>query len=117
MSLTPTTSWVHLEARPKSAYRQLFLRGTRIRADVIYGLKVSEEDPLTPEEIARDYKLPLDAVREAIAYCATNPPEVEEDFRREEALMSATGMLEPDYKDHPTPKVISTRERARILHS
>ena len=117
MSVPTTTVWLHLEPRPKSAYRQLFLKGTRIRADVIHGLHVSDEEPLRAEEIARDYDLPLEAVREAIAYCESNPPEIEEDFRREEALMAATGMNDPAYKHHPTPKVIAAEERARILDS
>jgi uncharacterized protein (DUF433 family) len=117
MSVSTTTRWVHLEPRPKSAYRQLFLKGTRIRADVVHGLYVSDEEPLTPEEIARDLDVPLAAVREAIAYCESNPPEVTEDFRREEALMEATGMNDPNYKLHPTPKVISAEERARIWDS
>jgi uncharacterized protein (DUF433 family) len=117
MRATPRTSWVHLEPRPKSAYRQLFIKGTRIRARILYGMFMREEAPLTPEEIAEDYNLPLEAVKEAIAYCQSNPSEIEEDFRREEALMEATGMKDPKYKYHPTPKVISPQERARILNS
>lgn len=101
MNLQPPTIWQHLEPRPKSAYRQLFLKGTRIRADVIFGLFLCEEEPMTPEEIASDYGLALEAVREAIAYCDTNPPEVEEDFRREEsnilakAQRAASGSVPP----------------------
>ncbi len=112
-----SVQWLHLEPRPKSVYRQLFLKGTRIRADVVYGLQVHAEEPMTPEEIAAEYGLPLEGVKEAIAYCASNPPEVEADYRREEALMEATGMNDAGYKYHPTPKVISTEERVRILHS
>jgi uncharacterized protein (DUF433 family) len=117
MNTPAKTAWTYLEPRPKSAYRQMFVKGTRIRARVIYGLYRSEEEPLTPDEIAAGYNLPVEAIREAIAYCESNPPEIEEDFRREEALMQATGMNDPDYKYHPTPKVIPTEERARILRS
>lgn len=109
--------WLHREARPKSFYRQLFIKGTRITARTLYGMFMSAEEPMTPEEIAADYDLPLEAVKEAIAYCQSNPPEIEQDFKREEALMEATGMNEPNYKYHPTPKVISTEERVRILRS
>ena len=35
---------------------------------------------MTPEEIAREYDLPVEAVKEAIAYCQTDPPEIREDF-------------------------------------
>jgi uncharacterized protein (DUF433 family) len=115
--MNPATSrnWDYLEPRAESAYRQLFIKGTRIRARVLYGLFMSEEEPLSPEEIATEYNLPLAAVQEAIAYCASNPPAIEEDLRREAALMEATGMNDPNYKYHPTPKVISAAERARIL--
>jgi uncharacterized protein (DUF433 family) len=93
----------------------LFLKGTRIRADVIYGLYVSEEEPkMTPEDIAADYGLPLEAVLEAIAYIESNPPEVARDHAREEALMEATGMNDPNYKYHGKPKLLSPEERARI---
>jgi uncharacterized protein (DUF433 family) len=114
MSTPNPTSWKYLEPRPGSFYRQLFVKGTRIRARVLYGLFMSEEEPRTPAEIAEAYNLPLEAVQEAIAYCQTNPPEIEQDFRREEALMEATGMNDPNYKYHPSPKMLSPEERARI---
>ena len=56
---------------------------------------MSAEEPMTPEEIAADYRLPLEAVQEAIAYCQSDPPEIKEDFEREEHIMAATGMNEP----------------------
>ena len=115
--MSVATTWLHLEPRPKSAYRQLFLKGTRVRADVVYGLHVSDEEPMTAEQIAKDYNLPVEAVREAIAYVESNPPEIEEDYQREEALMQATGMNDADYKHRPTPKVIPSEQRARILGS
>jgi uncharacterized protein (DUF433 family) len=112
-----TTSWQHLEPRPKSAYRQLFVKGTRIRARSLYGEYMSAEMPRTPEEIAADYNLPLEAVKEAIAYCQTRPPEIDEDFRREEALIEAAGMNDPEYRKHGKPKVLSPEEISRILRS
>jgi uncharacterized protein (DUF433 family) len=115
----PTTpqaaaGWQFLEPNPKSAYRQLFIKGTRIRARVLYGQHVSEEEPRTPEQLAADYALPIEAVREAIAYCQSNPPEIEDDFRRDEALMAATGMNDPGYRQHGKPRVLSAQEIARI---
>lgn len=108
---TTSTDHVYLVPNPKSAYRQLFVKGTRIRARVLYGLSASE-DPLTPEQIASEYDLPVEAVREAIAYCENQPPELLEDYAREEALMDATGMNEPNYRLHPTPRLLSPAERA-----
>src|SRR5437870_207021 len=109
--------WKHLAPNPKSAYKQLFVKATRIRARVLYGLYVSAEEPMTPAEIAADYNLPLEAVQEAIAYCQTNPPEIAEDFQREERIMEATGMNDPTYKYGGKYKILSSQELARILDS
>ena len=111
-----TTRWTHLAPNPKSAYKQLFVKGTRIRARILYGWYACEE-PRTPEDIAADYGLSLDAVKEASAYCESNPPEILEDFAREEALMLATGMNDPGYKYHAKPKLLPPQERVRIEHS
>ena len=105
--------WVYLAPNPKSAYHQLFIKGTRIRAEVMYRLSVGRE-PMTAEEIAADYGLPLEAVKEAIAYGASNPPEIEADRRGEELLMEATGMNDPDYKRGGKYKVLSPLERAEL---
>lgn len=69
---------------------------------------------MTPHEIAAEYGLPVEAVQEASAYCQSDPPELAEDYAREEALMAATGMNEPGYVHHPYPKLLSPQERARL---
>ncbi len=51
---------------------------------------------MTVEEIAAEYNIPAEAVREAIAYCQSDPPELAEDYAREAALMEATGMNQPN---------------------
>ena len=106
--------WKYLAPNPKSHYKQLFVKGTRIRARVLYGDFMSEEEPRTAEQIAADHDLPVEVVKEAIAYCESKPSEIEEDFRREEALMEATGMNDPNYKYHGMPKMLSPQEIARI---
>ncbi len=37
--------------------------------------------------------MPVEAVKEAIVYCQANPPEITDDFAREERIMAATGMI------------------------
>lgn len=111
---TEVEKWTYLEQNPKSAYKQLFVKGTRIRARVIYGLYAMEEDPLTPDQIAAELSLPLEAVKEAIAYCESDPPELLEDYAREEALVEASGMNDPNYKHHAKPKILTAKELARI---
>jgi uncharacterized protein (DUF433 family) len=110
------TAYVHLAPNPKSAYKQLFVKGTRIRARVLYGWYACEE-PMMPEEIAREFQLPVEAVREAIAYCESNPQELLEDYTREEAMSEAAGMNEPGYKYRPTPRLLDPQEIARINRS
>ena len=78
---------------------------------------MSAEEPRTPEEIAQDYGLPLEVVQEAIAYCQADPPEIREDFEREERLMEATGMNDPDYKYGGKFKPVPPEDIARILNS
>jgi uncharacterized protein (DUF433 family) len=104
-----------LEQRPKSAYRQLFIKGTRIRAELVYRAHINSEEPMTVEELAVDYGLPAAAVAEAIEYCTSNPPEIASDIAREEAIMAASGQLEPNYKYHPQPKILTPQEWARLL--
>ena len=58
-------TYQYLESRPKSAYSQLFIKGTRIRAELIYRAHINAEEPMTPEELAIDYGLPLPAIVEA----------------------------------------------------
>lgn len=117
MNPSATDTWRYLAPNPKSAYRQLFVKGTRIRARILYGLFMSATEPMTPADIAADYNLPLDAVNEAIAYCQSNPPEIAEDFQREDRLMEASGMNEPDYPCGGKFKAVPPSEVARILKS
>src|SRR5260370_28641027 len=111
----PTTiTWKYLERDPKSSLKQLSIRGRRIRARTLYGMFMSAEEPMTPEEIAADYNLPLEAVKEAIAYCQSDPPEIKEDFARSERLMQACGMNDPDSKYGGKFKLLSPQEIAPI---
>src|SRR5437870_714489 len=114
MNPNPTTTWKHLAPNPKSAYKQLFIKGRRIRARTLYGMYMSADTPMTPEEIAREYDLSVEAVKEAIAYCQSDPPEIKEDFEREERVMEATGMNDPDYKYGGKYRILSPQERARL---
>jgi uncharacterized protein (DUF433 family) len=114
MNPKPATMWKLLAPNPKSAYKQLFLKNRRIRARDLYGMYMNAGEPMTPAEIAADYDLPLEAVEEAIAYCQTDPPEIKEDFEREERIMEATGMNDPAYKYGGKYRILSPKERARL---
>ncbi len=88
--------WKWLEPHPQSSYKQLFVKGTRIRAEVLYDMFEDAEPPYptTPEEIAADMNLQVEAVREAIAYCEADPPEVREDHRRDIEHLQALGVMD-----------------------
>lgn len=111
MSTTPN-QYKYLARKPGSLYKQLFIKDRWVAARTIYGNYMSEESPLTPEEIAADRDLPLKAVLEAIAYCESNPPEIASDYAAEEALMEATGMNDPNYKGQP--RLLTPQELARL---
>lgn len=86
MSTPIATQWQYLDRKPGSVYRQLFVKGRNIRARTIYAAQLNPEDPRTPEQIATDFELPLEAVREAIAYCQGNPSEIQQDWEADEEL-------------------------------
>lgn len=122
--MSTVVKYEFLEPRAKSAYRQLFIKGTRIRAEIVYRactsleeLRADDGEELrTPDQVARDYDLPIAAVLEAIDYCRTHPPEVDLDHARESRLMEASGMNHPDYKLDPKRhyRLLSPAEQAQI---
>jgi hypothetical protein len=79
----------YLKSKPGSNYRQLFVNG-RIRAEILYRETVGLE-PLTPEEVAREYNLPVEAVVEAIEYCRRNQELLNEERARETARIRSAG--------------------------
>lgn len=98
--------WKWLERDRMSVYRQLSIKGRRIKARTLYGLTVGD-DPITPEEVADAYDVPLDAVREAIEYCESDPPEIREDWEDEErSIADAERRQVPGFRG---PKWISAR--------
>jgi uncharacterized protein (DUF433 family) len=94
MSTKTPTLYKHLEPRPGSNYRQLFLKGRRIRAAVVYE-GIHGPDPRSPEEFARDYQVPLEAVLEALDYVTHNLPLIEAEREREAANLRARGLGGP----------------------
>jgi uncharacterized protein (DUF433 family) len=72
-----------LEPRPGSNYRQLWVKGRHMRAEVLYRCTVGPE-PRTPEEVAEDYNLPVQAVQEAIDYAVAHESLLTAEREREE---------------------------------
>ena len=88
------SEWVYLESRPHAWKRELFLKGTRVRAGVIYSSMIANH--LTREETAADWNLPPKAIDEIISYCEQNWPLIAEEVTRERRSAEAAGVcLEP----------------------
>ena len=86
----------YLESRLRSHYRQLWVKGRHIRAEVLYRLTLGEE-PRTPEEIAYDYALPVEVVHEAIDYAVHNRELLEAERVREALRMKQLGLDRPPF--------------------
>ena len=115
METQPATIWKYLAPKPGSKYRQLFVKGRNIAVRNLYGCYARDDEPMTPEQIAADRNLPLAVVQEAIAYCQSNPAELERDFALEEALLAAHGINDPGFDGRlrtlePKEKIVIIRK-------
>jgi len=90
LSMPESRHYKYLAPKRGSRYQQLAVGG-RIRAEILYRETLGPE-ALTPEQVAAEYNLPLEAVREAIQYCEENKAVLDEDRAREEATIKARGL-------------------------
>ena len=88
------TTYTFLEPRPRSHYRQLWVKGRHLRAEVLYRLTIGAE-ARTPEEVAYDYELPVAAVYEAIEYARHHHALLEAERARERARAQHLGLDRP----------------------
>jgi uncharacterized protein (DUF433 family) len=79
----------YLQPKRGSRYQQLAVGG-RIRAEILYRETLGPE-PLTPEQVASEYGLPIEAVLEAIQYCEQNRELLDAERAREQATIKARG--------------------------
>jgi uncharacterized protein (DUF433 family) len=107
-------AWKYLERRPGSSYRQLCIKGKRIWAWTLYCEFMNDKEPRTQQQLALDFDVSLEAVREAIEYCQADPPEIREDQRKDAILAEATGMDDPATRYSGKPRSLSSAERARL---
>lgn len=110
----PAVQYRYLVPKPKSSYKQLWVKDRWVRARTLYGMFMSAEEPRTIEQIAEDYQIPVEAVQEAIDWCRSDPPELRRDMAREDAIMEASGMNDPGYKLHGKPKPLTSEQWAEI---
>ena len=86
----------YLEPCPGSQYRQLWVKGRHIRAEVLYRLTIGAE-PRTAAEVAQDYDLPVEAVREAVDYAVHNQELLQAERAREEERAKRLGLDKPPF--------------------
>ena len=90
------TTYQFLEPRAESNYRQLFVRGRSLRAEILYRATIGAE-PRTPEEVAADFGVPLAAVHEAVHYCLHNEELLRQEREAVLADIRARGLDKPPY--------------------
>ena len=83
-----------LAPRPGSRYKQLFLKERKIRAEIFYRATVGPE-PRTPQEVADDFGVPVEAVQEAIDYCTRNQALLDQERRTVLDDIHARGLDKP----------------------
>jgi uncharacterized protein (DUF433 family) len=88
------TKYKLLETRPGSNYRQLFVKGRKIRAEILYRATVNAE-PRTPEEVACDYDVTIEAIHEAIHYCQHNEELLRQERDKDWADLQARRLDKP----------------------
>jgi len=84
----------YLAPRPESAYRELFVCGLSIRAQSL--VSEMENECMTPEAIAADYHLPVEAVLEAIEYVHANEAYLASERLRSRQHSIEKGYLKPE---------------------
>ena len=86
--------WRYLVARPHPWRRQLSLKGRN--TTVGHLVSVVRANGLTPEQASEDLGLPLDAIREAVAYYEENRALIELEAAEERRRLAERGhALEP----------------------
>lgn len=88
MEQNDTYQW--LGPRSGSKYRQYFVKGRGVRAQTLYHATL-EPDALTPEEVAADRGVPVEAVHEAIDYCRRNVELLRQEWEEEQETIRRNG--------------------------
>jgi uncharacterized protein (DUF433 family) len=83
----------YIGPRPGSSYCQHFLNGSRTRAETIYRYVIGP-DAQSPEQVAADCNLPIEAVYECIRYCERNADLVRAEATADWENIASRGLLD-----------------------
>jgi uncharacterized protein (DUF433 family) len=87
---TPAEPWKHLVVRRHPWRKQLYLKGRNMTVRVLVG--TIKSNGFTEEQAASDQHLPVEAIREALAYFEANPEVIELDAAYERYLRKTRGL-------------------------
>ena len=90
--MTTRANYRHLEKRPDKGSQELYLRGAGVRASTLWHDRYVSR--LSPDHIAKDREIPVDAVYEALAYCQENWEEICQEKDRERQRLEQQGFFE-----------------------
>ena len=88
----------YLARRHGSNYQQYFYKGGNLRAETLYRQTVGLE-PRTPQEVAEDYDIPVEAVLEAIHYCTHHEELLRQEREQVVEDLRARGLIQPRTTD------------------
>ncbi len=87
----PVEPWKHLVRRPHPWRRQLYLRGRNLTArQLVGGMRANHLDE---EKAAANYGVPVEAIREALAYVEQNRRLLEAEAEIERLMLQREGFL------------------------
>ena len=86
---TPVDPWKYLVIRRHPWRKQLYIKGRNMTVRQLIGGVSS--NGFSEEEGARNYGLPVEAIREAFAYAEANPEVLERDAAHERSLLEQMG--------------------------
>ena len=90
---TSKTQWQYLEPRSHPWRKQLYIKGKRIKASVIYSDIIVNND--TPSEASENWDLPLAAIEEVIDYCQSHQELLEQEAAKERRIVLEGVTIEP----------------------
>jgi uncharacterized protein (DUF433 family) len=91
--MSETTKYTYLGPREGSRYEQYFFHGRNLRAETLYRATVGSE-PMSVEEVAKDYDVPVGAVLEAIQYAVENAALLRREREQDREESNARGLAE-----------------------
>ncbi len=87
---SPAEPWKHLVVRRHPWRKQLYLKGRNMTVRILVGSIKS--NGFTEEQAAEDHDLPVEAIREALAYFEANPEVIALDHAHELYLRKVQGV-------------------------